>query len=147
MQYLIAILLFLSACTTTEVHKGAELRQSKIDEITPESSREDVAKLLGTPSSKSSFGDEVWYYINNVRKKNIVSDDELLDQQVLAVTFKEDKVAAVETYDISKSNNVQFNEDKTATAGRELTIIEQMLGNLGKFNTDSMADKIGSKDR
>lgn len=133
-------LLALTACTDIEVQRGAELKQEKIDRITPESNKGDVINLLGSPSAKSSYGDETWYYIYNKRERNIIGSDEVLEQDVLQVTFnKDDKVSTVKLFDESNAAQVEFSDKKTNTAGHELTVMEQILGNIGKFNKEGDA--------
>ena len=130
----------LCACTDIEINRGAELKQANIDRITPESNKGDVINVLGSPSSKSSFGDETWYYISNRRAQNIIGSDKVLEQDILAVTFdKNDKVSNVTVYNKDNMQNVQISDRKTPTAGHELNVLEQILGNVGKFNKDGDA--------
>ena len=134
MKKVIFLAILLSACTNIEVQRGAELKQNKIDQITKESSKGDVINLLGSPSSKSSFGEETWYYIFNKRDQNIITDDKVIEQDVLVVTFNaDDMVKIVEMYDESKAQKVEYSDKKTATAGHEMGVLEQVLGNVGKF--------------
>lgn len=136
--FLSALLLAtLNACTDIQINRGAELKQASIDRITPESNKGDVLNVLGSPSSKSDFGDETWYYIYNKREQNIIGSDEVLEQDVLAITFnKSDKVSDVKIYNKDDMQQVEISDRKTPTAGHELNVIEQMLGNIGKFNKD-----------
>ena len=140
MKKVLFLLLALTACTDIEISRGAELKQANIDRITPESNKGDVINVLGSPSSKSSFGDETWYYIYNKREQKIFGRDNVLAQEVLAVTFgKNEKVSDVKLYDKDAMNNVDISDKKTPTAGHEMTVIEQVLGNVGKFNKDGDA--------
>jgi outer membrane protein assembly factor BamE (lipoprotein component of BamABCDE complex) len=142
---LILALLILTSCTDIEIQRGAELRQEQIDKITTESAKGDVINLLGSPSTKSSFGDDTWYYIHNQRQLNLFGTDEITNQEILAITFNaDDLVKKVEVVDLSKAQEVDFSEDKTPTAGNELSILEQMLGNIGKFNKEGDAKTVGS---
>jgi hypothetical protein len=38
----------------------------------------------------------------------------------------------------NKRNDVPYVRDKTPTSGSEMTMMQQFLGNLGRFNTDQM---------
>lgn len=129
--------LLLASCTNIEIQRGAELRQEQVNKITPESAKGDVINLLGSPSSKSSFGEETWYYIHNRRELNIFGTDEIIEQEILAITFDaDDMVKNVAVVDKNMAKEIEFSDDKTPTAGNELTILEQLLGNIGKFNKD-----------
>src|SRR6478735_313294 len=107
MRSFVLLALLLTSCTDMQVQRGAELKQEKIDRITQESNKGDVINLLGSPSSKSSYGDEAWYYIYNKRDQNVFGDDDIIEQDVLTITFnKDDKVQDVKLYDKKDAQNV-----------------------------------------
>lgn len=100
-----------------------------------QSRTEDVAALLGTPTTRSSFGDETWYYINLRRETIGLFAPEVADQTVTAIHFDaEHKVTEIETRTKADAKNVHVVEKITPTEGRHLTIMEQLLGNLGRFS-------------
>jgi outer membrane protein assembly factor BamE (lipoprotein component of BamABCDE complex) len=136
--YTASFLVFLSACTTVERQSGAELRQVKLDQITPTSVKGDVINLLGSPSTKSAYGQETWYYITSNIKKQLIRDDKVINQSVVAISFnQDDMVDNVEIYDKNSRREFASSERVTPTAGRQLNMVEQILGNVGKFNTDN----------
>ena len=145
MKFYISILVFtlaLSSCTRIEERHGAALKQATIQKIEPNYTKAQVVGLLGSPSTKSSYGEEIWYYISNDQKRNIVTDDTLKEQEVLAIYFNEnDKVYNVETYGMEDAKNIAFSERKTPTAGHELTAIEQLLGNVGRFTPAGLGQR------
>ena len=134
-NFLVFSMLLISACTTIDQKHGAELRPANVDRITPSSTKADVRKALGSPSTTSAFGEETWYYISNQTERGIFSDGELEEQNVLAVSFSQSGVIQnVELYGREDSKQFAFSDRITPTAGRELTVIEQLLGNVGRFN-------------
>jgi len=150
MKFYISILvlslsLSAAACTNIEERHGATLKPSTIQKIEPNFTKNQVVSLLGSPSTKSSYGEEIWYYISNNQKRNIVTDNELKDQEVLSVYFNEnDKVYNVETYGLVDAKNIAFSDRKTPTAGHELTAIEQLLGNVGRFTPAGLGNQRGA---
>ena len=143
---LVISICLITACTNIKERRGAEIRDVKVAQIMPESSKGDVANLLGSPSTTSSFGEEVWYYINNKKRRVLFGDDEIMKQQVLAITFDTNgKVVNVEGFDKDDSKNIAFSNDVTPTSGHKLGVLEQILGNVGKFNTDSMGRGSGTR--
>lgn len=92
--------------------------------------------LLGTPSAKSSFGDTTWYYISEKKETQGMFAPEVIDQHVTAVHFDEaGLVKSIETTGMKKSRKVEYVEATTPTEGRKMTVIEQLMGNFGRFNT------------
>ena len=53
-------------------------------------------------------------------------------------TAGEGTVAEVTEYDVSDSRQVNYVARTTPTRGRELTLLEQVLGNVGRLPTDQL---------
>ena len=61
-------------------------------------------------------------------------DPEILERNVLVVRFDERGIVQrVEHLDKNDGREVQIVDRKTPTRGKELTVIEQLLGNVGRF--------------
>ena len=102
-----------------------------------EHGRSDVVELLGSPSARSSFRERTWYYIGSKEQKLAFFDADVLKRNVFAVTFNEgDTVASTRLYTKADGQPVQPVDRITPTPGRDLTILQQLLGNLGRFNTE-----------
>ena len=125
----------LAACTTRIERRGIELDPDMLRRIEPGvSDREDVRDKLGSPSSQASFGGETWYYISALRKHVAFYAPEVTDQKVIAIDFDEAGVVkSVRRYGAEDAREIEPVERTTATGGRELTILEQMFGNLGRL--------------
>ena len=102
--------------------------------------KQDVVKLLGTPSTKSAFGDETWYYVSAHKESYAFLKPETKEQHVLRVAFdKNDMVTDVKEYSLKDSQDVTIAKRITPTEGQKLGLWEQMIGNLGKFNKNTEA--------
>jgi len=126
----------LSGCGGDVAQRGNLPSADRISEIQPGSTtREDVAKILGTPSSTGVFNDKSWYYISRRTRQFAFLEPEVLDQQVYVIDF-DDKgiVRKVEHKNLKDARNVTPAPGATPAPGKELTFLEQVLGNLGKFN-------------
>ena len=145
-SFMFIVLLAIGGCTTVKQNNGAEIRQVKLDQVTPKSTKNDVQTLMGSPSTKSMYGPETWYYITSKIKKQLISDDKILTQNVVAISFTQaGTVETVEIYDANSRHEFATSDRITPTAGRKLSVVEQNLGNVGKFNTDSTGSStIGS---
>ncbi len=97
-------------------------------------SRIDVASLLGSPSTVSTFKDSKWYYIGQKTTQFAFFEPEVLERKVLVISFDDaGYVAATRTYGLEDGKIIDPVERITPTEGRELSIIQQLLGNLGRF--------------
>lgn len=107
-----------------------------IAEIQPgKSDRRQVTEKLGTPLAVGTFDKEVWYYIGKRTETTAFFNPEVLEHKVLIVSFdKQGVVDKVQQVDATKAQDVDIVSRETPTKGRELTILQQMLGNLGRFN-------------
>lgn len=126
----------LVACAPTVDQRGNLPDPEKVAQIHPgTTTREQVAQLLGTPSSTGVFNDRNWYYISRRTKQVAFLDPDVLDQQVYIVNF-DDKgvVRGVDHKDLRDGRDIEPAPGATPAPGRELTFVEQVLGNIGRFN-------------
>jgi outer membrane protein assembly factor BamE (lipoprotein component of BamABCDE complex) len=104
--------------------------------VTGQSRSEDVAAVLGYPTTRSNFGRETWYYITERKETLGLYAPEVADQTVTAVHFDDNQlVESIETYGKDDAKNIEVVKKTTRTEGHEMTMIEQLLGNLGRFGT------------
>jgi len=93
-----------------------------------------VASRLGSPSTKGDFSGETWYYISATQESYMFRKPQTTDQNVLAIRFDSDElVQDVAHYSLADGKVFAFSQRTTPTRGRELTFLEQMFGNLGRF--------------
>ena len=140
---LAAAALSVAACTpVVRVHGFApdqislEAVQAGID------TRGSVRRKVGRPSSTGVFTDNGWYYVSTTIEHLGYYDPEVIDRRVVAITFDErDVVTSVNTYGLEDGKVIDLESRTTPTAGRGLTIIEQLLGNIGLGNiTETIQD-------
>jgi len=101
--------------------------------------KDEVAKILGTPSSVSVFNnDKSWYYISRRTSQTAFFDPDVLDQQVYIVNFDDQGVVkAIDHKVMEDGKEIAPVARATPAPGRELSFLEQLIGNLGKFNGSS----------
>lgn len=127
------------ACAPTVDNRGHLPEQDRLAEIHPgQTTKDQVVKILGTPSSTSIFDDKNWYYISRKTEQLAFFDKDVLDQQVYVVRF-DDKgvVSTVDHKDLRDAQLIEPAPGATPAPGRELTFLEQILGNVGRFNKPS----------
>lgn len=99
-------------------------------------SRDDVRRLFGTPSAVGTFEQNTWYYVGEKRRTVAFFDPDVLSRQILIVSFDDQgMVRSFEQRDASDGKTVALVDRETPTKGRELTIIEQLIGNIGRFSS------------
>lgn len=141
MHLAIACACVLSACaakTNDEGHIGVAQAASQL--TAGSSYKQDVVKLLGTPSTKSSFGDETWYYISAHKESYAFLKPTTTTQDTLSITFDTNgMVTNVTHHGLQDAQDVAIAKRITPTEGQKLGLWEQMIGNLGKFNKTTEA--------
>jgi len=125
------------SCAPAVEQRGNLPNPDKIAEIHAGSTTKDeVAKILGTPSSVSVFNnDKSWYYISRRTAQTAFFEPDVLDQQVYIVDFDDQGVVkAVDHKVLEDGKEITPVARATPAPGRELSFLEQLIGNLGKFN-------------
>jgi len=127
----------VAGCATSVEQRGNLPSQDKIAEVHPGSTTKDeVIKILGSPSSVSIFNDKSWYYISRRTEQFSFFDPDVVDQQVYVVNFdNQDVVKAVDHKGLEDGKEIIPVARVTPAPGRELSFLEQLIGNLGKFNS------------
>ena len=98
-------------------------------------SREDVIRLVGSPSAVSTFNPNIWYYISETQESFAFLKSVISEQKVIQVTFNDSgRIQGIKNYDLKDAENIAMVQRITPTSGKELTVLEQILGNVGKFN-------------
>ena len=125
----------LVAGCTPIVHQQGHVSDSEaLAEIKPGvQTRAEVARLLGTPSAVGTFDDARWYYISRRTETEAFNAPELVDQSVIVIAFDESGVVAeVTSISTEEARAVVPIDEETATRGRELGLLEQLFGNIGR---------------
>jgi outer membrane protein assembly factor BamE (lipoprotein component of BamABCDE complex) len=125
----------LPACAPTEAIRGNIVEDYRMTEIVPGvSSRTNVLQSLGSPTTVATFDDNVWYYIGQKTEKRGIFDPKVVDKKVVVVAFNQEGV--VDTIEEIQADQIDVPHvrRKTPTSGNEITVIEQLVGNVGRFN-------------
>ena len=131
----LASALTVAACATRVDTHGNLPDPDRMSQIKPGKTQAEVQQLIGSPSSVAAFDRKTWYYISQRNETFAIFKPEVDDRKILVIRF--DDKGVVETVDslgLEEAKNIKPVERVTPTAGNELTVIEQMLGNFGRFN-------------
>jgi outer membrane protein assembly factor BamE (lipoprotein component of BamABCDE complex) len=125
----------LMACTGELAIRGNMPDPELVAEIQPGAdNRDDVVDKLGSPSTVSTFLDRKWYYIGEKQEQFAFLKPTVLERSVLVVSFDEGgMVNQTALFTLDDGKIIDPVSRKTPTEGRELTILQQLFGNLGRF--------------
>jgi outer membrane protein assembly factor BamE (lipoprotein component of BamABCDE complex) len=130
------VAVILAGCTANVDQRGNLPQPDRLAEIQPgQTTKDQVVKILGTPSSTSIFDDQTWYYISRKTKQVAFFDKDVLDQQVFVLNFdNRGVVKAIDHKDLADGRSIEPAPGATPAPGRELTFVEQIMGNVGRFS-------------
>jgi len=130
-----ALAILLSACESKVALRGNLPLESRLESITVgQSTKRDVFSAIGTPSTVSTFDENVWYYMSQRKESWAFYEPEVVEHKVLAFQFDENgTLQAIENYDKESLTEVSYRSEETPTSGRTMSILEQLFGNLGRF--------------
>ena len=98
-----------------------------------------VLNILGTPSTTSTIDAKIWYYIYSKAETTAFYQPSVSQRRIVTVGFNDDsKVTYLEEYGLKDGNIIAFNSNSTPTRGRELTILQQLFGNLGRLGAGNL---------
>ncbi|MFN3931250.1 MAG: outer membrane protein assembly factor BamE [Brevundimonas sp.] len=124
-----------AACAPTVGQNGFQAIDAKPNEIMAGTdTKQTVLTKLGTPSTTSTFErDNIWYYISQVTEKYTYNPARVTQRSVTEITFNDaGQVAEVRTLGLDDGQQIAMNGRETPTRGRQMTILEQLLGNVGR---------------
>ena len=101
-----------------------------------------VTSRLGTPSTTGEFDGETWYYVSQTQRQFLFHRPKTTQQNILAIRFDQNNlVSQMETFGLENERQIAFVKRTTPTRGKELSFIEQMFGNFGRFSSESERDQ------
>ncbi|MBL8673235.1 MAG: outer membrane protein assembly factor BamE [Alphaproteobacteria bacterium] len=135
----LALALLLAACGGIVEQRGTIPEKETISELRPGlHRREDVAAALGSPSTVATFDPNIWYYIGTTSKRVAFFNPDVQEQQVLIVRFDDQgTLDSIRRLDKTDGREITMVSRTTPTAGQSITFLQQVLGNIGRFDPDS----------
>ena len=123
-----------SACAPMASNHGFVALDVKPAEVkVGEDTKSTVLERLGSPSAKSTFDDNTWFYMTQSVERVAFYRPRVTKRDVVAVRFDPaEKVASVNSFTLEDGKVIALNDRETPTRGRELTILEQLLGTVGR---------------
>ena len=128
-------LLASSACAPITSYSGFQAIESNPKDVkVGTDTKSTVRGKLGSPSATSTFDPNVWFYMNQIKQRVAFRKPQVIARNVTAITFNKEseQVESVHNYTLKDGKVIAYNTRETPTRGREMTILEQMLGAVGR---------------
>jgi outer membrane protein assembly factor BamE (lipoprotein component of BamABCDE complex) len=135
--FALSSVILLGACTPITTYQGFQAVEANPKDVkVGVDSKTTVMDRLGSPSAVATFDPNTWYYISQITDQMAFHKANIRQRDVVAINFdkSDDRVTAVNYYTLKDGHVVAFNRRSTPTRGRELSVIEQILGNIGNGN-------------
>jgi outer membrane protein assembly factor BamE (lipoprotein component of BamABCDE complex) len=129
----LSALLGTSACTPINSFQGFQtVDHAPGDVKVGEDTRATVQARLGSPTAVSTFDKNTWYYMSQVTSRTAFYHPRVNKRDVVAIRFRkdDDQVVAVNTYTLKDGRVIAYNGRETPTRGREMSVLEQLLGSI-----------------
>lgn len=98
----------------------------------------EVQAKLGSPSSRAIFDSEDWIYIHSRQERAAFFKPKETQRTVTVLRFSRDGILQeIETKTLADGRQIIPTEAKTETNEQSLTILDQMMHNVGRMATDA----------
>jgi outer membrane protein assembly factor BamE (lipoprotein component of BamABCDE complex) len=141
-----AAALALAACSPVVEHHGYAPSPEQLAQVEPGAdTAASVASKIGRPSTGGVIRDDSWYYISSRVETLAYNAPEVTDRRVVAVSFDDaGLVNGVESFGLEEGRAVTLVTRTTPTFGRELTVLQQIFGNIGNIGAAQLEDRDAS---
>ena len=144
--------IFILSCSVNKVvkHHGVHFLEKKHDKIViNQTNKNDILKLLGEPSTKSSFDNDVWIYIERKTSRDSIyklGKEKLIVNNVLVIEIDDSGLlASKKFYNKDKMNDLKFIEKSTASTYSKRSFVYDFLSSMRQKINDPLGKKV-SKD-
>ena len=146
--YFIIIFLCIANCSFNKAikHHGVNFLEKKQEKlIIKTTNKNDIVKILGPPSTKSTFDNDVWIFIERktttkklfklARKKILVNNVLVLEIDSYGLLVKK------EFYNMEKMNDLDFSKRKTETAYSKKSFVYDFLSSMRRKLNDPLGKR------
>lgn len=133
-------LVAVTACTATYRNHGyVPLDEDMADLVVGIDTRATVDDVIGPPSLSGVSGDGDYYYVRSRFRAFAFYRPEVVDRQVLAISFNnDDTIANIERFGLENGQVVPLSRRVTDSSVVSSGFLRQLLGNIGNLNPADM---------
>jgi outer membrane protein assembly factor BamE (lipoprotein component of BamABCDE complex) len=140
--------LFFSACTLKKVekHHGVRFLDKKQEKLTVnQSNKKDILNLLGSPSTKSTFDNDLWIYIerktDNSSLTKFGSERIIVNNVLLLEINSMGLLETKEFLDLTNMQELKFAEQTTKNQYKKNTFIYDFLSSVRQKINDPLGKR------
>ena len=144
-KFLFLIIIFILSCSTNKVikHHGVHYLAKKNDILTVNTSnKNDILKLLGNPSVRSTFDNDVWIYIERKLSTGSIyklGKEQLLVNNVLVLEINDmGMLAKKDFYNKDTMKNIKIVEKSTGSVYTKRSFVYDFLSSVRQKINDPM---------
>lgn len=133
--FFIGLIIFCSACASDTFleHNGNMPDKEKVAQIHQGQSKEEVYDILGAPSLVTGLNDNHWIYMSSTVKKVAFLRPEEISRDILALSFKDDKIQKIEKKTLADAHNITIDKNVTEAADPEVGFFKKYFGGVGTY--------------
>lgn len=137
-----ALLGSVTACTPiSRSHGYVAAKASPGDVEKGKDTKTTVLAKYGTPTTTGIFDTNTWYYMSEQREQLGYLQPKTTSRTVTSIAFTQDGVVnGVNIYTMKDGHVVSMVKRETPTRGKELTILEQLFGAVGRLPEGAFGD-------
>jgi len=141
--------LLISSCTLNKVvkHHGVNFLEKKQSALILNSSnKNDIISILGPPSTKSTFDNDLWIYIERKQIESTIfklGKDKMIVNNVLIIEINKNGLLIKKDFiDIAKMNEYNFTDAKTEVSYNKKSFVYDFMSSLRqKINSPTRKNK------
>ena len=146
--FIIVIFFIITNCTLNKVvkHHGIHFlddKQKKLSITT--TNKNDILTLLGPPSTKSTFDNDVWIYIERKTSKGsliTLGKKKMLTNNVLVLEIdNKGLLVKKDFFNIDDMNEIKFSEQKTTIAYSKKSFVYDFLSSIRQKVNDPLGKR------
>lgn len=132
--------LFVGACSATYKNHGYVPSEADLAElVVGVDSRATVDDMIGTPSASGVLSEGDYYYIRSRFRTFGMFKPEVVERQVLAISFDEqDTIQNIERFSLADGNIVPLTRRVTDSSVVNNGFLRQLLGNIGNIDPSQL---------
>jgi outer membrane protein assembly factor BamE (lipoprotein component of BamABCDE complex) len=137
--------LALSACSPIVRNHGYAPTDEQIARIEPGvDTAQTVSLKIGRPSTGGVIRNDTWYYVASRFETLAYNAPRVVERKVVAIRFTpEGVVEDIARYGLEDGRVINLVTRTTPTFGREMTVLQQLFGNVGNLTAEDGASRGG----
>tara|TARA_B100000795_G_C22452517_1_gene306121 strand:- start:64 stop:528 length:465 start_codon:yes stop_codon:yes gene_type:complete len=144
-SYLLLFLILLSNCTLNKVSKyhGVRFLEKKQNNLLPNvSNKNDILLLLGPPSTKSNFDNDIWIYLERIITKQPLikmgSNKTIVNNVLVLEINNMGLLASKNLYNLNDMNELNFSTNETKKEYSKRSFVYNFLSSMRQKINDPL---------